>query len=141
MNEIEDDTLLNSITCSQLVPAGTSPSKIRGVADPPDEQARRSISRIFRMVTRFCGIVPSSMNMRAQYLVELPRGYNLLVGFIPERWSDCQRNIGRFQIGIAVGFTPECWSDSSGICNIKPDREQVGEFPPRKPTYFPFCYG
>jgi two-component system sensor histidine kinase EvgS len=40
-----------------------------------------------------------------------------LVAFVPERWSDCQRNGGRIQIGITVAFTPESWSDSSGICN------------------------
>ncbi len=76
------------------------------------DQARRRISRIFRMATRFCGI----MSLLSEY-----EGHNTLLSYLATTnpWSDCQRNRGRFQIGIAVGFTPERWSDSSGICTLR----------------------
>lgn len=78
----------------------------------PHDQARRSISLIFRMVTRFCGIVAllkenEGHNTLLSYLTTTTGGRihsGTLVGLPAELWSVSNRNRGRFHAGTVVGF-------------------------------------
>lgn len=71
----------------------------------PHNQARRSISRIFRMATRFCGIVA----LLSEY-----EGHSTLLSYLATKkpWSDSFRNAGRIASGLVVGFKSELRSVS-----------------------------
>ena len=71
------------------------------------DQARRSISRIFRMVTLSFGIVAPFRKMRGKrYQLELPRDYHYLpVGLL--------RNSGRIPVGMPVAIISESRSQSN----------------------------
>ena len=66
----------------------------------PHDQARRRISRKFRMVTLFCGIL-SPLNLTEGWRIpELPRDYI-------KRPVGMPRNAGRLHYGMPVGIPPE----------------------------------